>query len=124
MVGDVFEEAPFRLHLDDNSGDVGPEMSGVGGSFLSAGDTEGLAGVSSSDTIHFATPRSAVEGSKIRPNRRRVHESFFHFRSQDFAAVSFPLDHTDDASIWDRQTEAEVESADSGTQGNDSEVGT
>jgi hypothetical protein len=59
---DVLEEAERRRDLLDDSSDVGPEVAGIVSTSASARKAEGLAGVTSSDEIHSAAPRSAVEG--------------------------------------------------------------
>jgi len=76
----------------------------------------GLTGEAPNDRIHDATPRAAVEGSKIRPKRRLVQPPLFHAASQDFGRKRFPLDQADDASAWARHSESEVESADAGAE--------
>ena len=45
-------------------------MSRVGGSEALAGDAEGLAGITANDSLHAASPRAAVEGVQISPDRR------------------------------------------------------
>lgn len=62
VAGDVLEEAPARGDLCDDSLDVRPEVSGVVGALARSRKAEGLAGVTSRDEIHSATPRAAIEG--------------------------------------------------------------
>lgn len=62
VASDVFEEAPFRLDLEDEISDPGPEVAGVVFSEALPGLTERLAGVAAHDAIHRATPLSATEG--------------------------------------------------------------
>jgi hypothetical protein len=84
------------------------------------GHAERLARVAASDDIHSATPRSAVEGSQVTPDRRRSHGFFFHASRQDRGGEGFPLDVTDDASrSAENKLNPEVESADAGTETED-----
>jgi hypothetical protein len=46
-----------------------------------------------------------------------IQAAVFHPLSQDFAAVGFPLNEADCSSSRDRQLEAELESPDSGAEG-------
>jgi len=117
MPGDVLEEAPPGSDLAHDASDVGPQVPGVVGAEALAGERERLARVSASDEIHDSTPRLAVEGSQIRPNRARVQPPFFHARSQDRAGIGFDLDSTDRASSSERHSDAEVEPAGSGGEG-------
>lgn len=119
--GDVLQEDEARSHLANDASDVGPEPPLVGGAAALAGGGEWLAGEARSDAIHDAAPRAAVEGSEIRPNRRVIQGFVRHARSQDRAGIGFVLNEADDASSWDRQPEAEVESPDSGAETKHSE---
>jgi hypothetical protein len=69
MAGDVLDENKGRSAFANNAGDLGPEVAGVVFSTALAGDAEPLAGISRSDDIHRSTPRCAVEGSHIIPDR-------------------------------------------------------
>ena len=66
----VFEEAPSWLTLSDDSRDRGPEVPWVCGSEPLSGDAEGLTGITANDSLHAASPRAAVEGVQISPDRR------------------------------------------------------
>ena len=70
------------------------------------------------DDIHDSTPRAAVEGSEICPNRCIIHGFLRrHARSQDRTGIGFVLNAADDASISERQIDAEIESPASGADG-------
>lgn len=64
-------------------------MPGVVGAELLAGDAEGLAGVTANDSLHAATPRSAVEGVQIRPDRRVMKGTLRNTRDQELAGSDF-----------------------------------
>ena len=100
MVGDIFKEADWWFDFLDESFDVWPEMSWVVFSKFFSSNTKRLAGISASDAIHFSTPRFAIEGFKIRPNRRCIQSFFFHAASQDLARKGFDLDITDCSRSW------------------------
>jgi hypothetical protein len=76
--------------LSDRS-PTNPETSLVviSGSFAS--EAIGLAGQSGRDDIHLATPREAIEGCKIVPNRRWLQGRFFHPRHQYGLRVGVPF---------------------------------
>ncbi len=63
-------------------------------------------------------PRSAVEGSQIRPDRRCSQDARFHSFNQSCDGIAFPLDQNDWASTWNCQLDGEIEapaaSADAG----------
>jgi hypothetical protein len=114
VVGDVLDEDEGRLALTDDASDVRPEMARVVCPSHLAGDAEGLARVARREEIHDSTPRAAVEGSQIRPDRRLIQVSRRHARTQDFAGIGFDLHSADEASAWNRQSDSEVESGSSG----------
>lgn len=120
---DVLEEDRDRLDFGDDSSDVGPQMPLVLLASTSACQREGLAGVASSDEIHSAAPRAAVEGREIVPDRCRIQGRFFHPRHEDGRRVGFPLDvaHSS-ASPSQGESDAKVEAADAGAEGEDAEV--
>jgi hypothetical protein len=116
MVGDIFEEAFSWQYVPDDLGDCGPEVTRIIGSTPESGDTEWLTRVAASDAIHDSTPRLAIEGFKIRPDRRFSHGLAFHARRQLLTAVCFDLNDADRASISNCQIESEFESVDSGAE--------
>jgi hypothetical protein len=67
---DVLTEDPLRADFSDDPGDIRPKMARVCCAELFACRAERLARVARSEDIHAATPRSAVEGSQVRPERR------------------------------------------------------
>lgn len=81
-------------------------MSRIVLALLEARNGERLTRVAADDEIHAATPRSRVEGSDVRPDRRRRKGSVRHARRQDASDRCFDLNMTDRASA---STECEVE---------------
>ena len=72
MMGDVFEEDERRFDLSDDAGNMGPEMSWILSAETLACQRERLARISRREDVHCAAPRAAVEGGKVRPDRRRM----------------------------------------------------
>lgn len=97
MMGDVFEEDERRPALTDDARNVGPEMPRIGRPLPPARDGEGLARIARKDDVHCATPRAAVEGCDVVPDRRRIQGRVFHPRHEDGCSIGFPLDVTHSA---------------------------
>ena len=69
---DVLAEDTTRPHLFDDSQHMVEQPPVIGATSALPRDTVGLARVARSDAIHNSTPRSAVEGGKVTPDRRRM----------------------------------------------------
>ena len=110
---DIFQEDVSRSYHAKDAGDDRPEPSLVRDALPFAGDADGGTGKPRSEAIHRATPRAAVEGSKISPDRRIIQLARMHARDQNRAGIRFVLHVTDDASSWHRQSDANVKSPDS-----------
>lgn len=80
--GNVFEEDNSGLDVCNDSPDVGPEPSFVMFASSLAGDADGLARETCRNEIHDSTPRAAIEGRKIVPNRSRIQGRVFHPRHE------------------------------------------
>lgn len=89
--GDVLEEYKFGFHFSDNPGNVRPHVTLVVRPFAAPGEAEGLAGVPRNDKIHDSTPRAAVEGRQIVPQRRAIQGLVFHTRDENGRRVAFPF---------------------------------
>lgn len=121
MTGDVLEEAQGGLGISDPASDSWPEVAWVGFPETPAGCGKRLAWVAANDAIHDSTPRASIEGSQVTPDRRRSQSALFHLRRQSGDGERFPLHHADRASASEADTlssevEAEVKSANPGTQ--------
>jgi hypothetical protein len=80
--------------------------------------TERLAWIAASDEIHDATPRSAVEGSQVGPDRSRSHDFFRHASRQYRGSERFALNVADRASRSAcSKVNSEVEAAVPGAEG-------
>ncbi len=114
--GDIFQSHNCWPDFADDPSCGGPERSRVFACFALPCNAVGLAGDTGSDERNSPTPRFAVEGEQIRPNRTRVQPPILHARCQDRGGKAFPLDHTDCPRAWKRQSDSEVESSHSGTE--------
>jgi hypothetical protein len=81
------------------------------------------AGKTPRDEIHSATPRAALEGRNVRPDRRRIQPPFFHASRQYRGGISLPLDETDRAmSAADSSKSSGDAEFESGAAGEESEA--
>ena len=113
MGADVLEEAPLGLDFFDDAADVGPHPAGIGGAQALAGAAFALARVAARDDIHKATPRAAVEGGNIVPDRCLIQGRVFHPGHESGRSVGFPFDVTNSSisGLGDVQSEFETTSA-------------
>lgn len=111
----VLEEAPSRGNISNELCNARPEMSRVVTAEPLAGDAERLAGITANDSLHAATPRSAVECVKISPDRRVIHGTVRNTRSQDFAGRDFVFHVADRSSAWESDSNGSAELASAAT---------
>jgi hypothetical protein len=89
-----------------------------------AGDGEVLAGTAESDAIHDATPRAAVEGDNVVPDRSRCQGRLFHPGHEAGRREGFPLDvHHSPSSAPGCKVDSEVEPASTGEEAGNTEDG-
>jgi hypothetical protein len=115
MSGDVLTEDQSRPCFGDDPANMGPQVSRIIFASSAAGAGERLARVARSDEIHDSAPRAAVEGSQIRPDRRRSQGLVFHARCQYRDCICLPLDMTDCAVSRNNELDAELETSNPGT---------
>ena len=75
---DVLAEDAERPALIDNTDDLIDEESIIEDPEPLSCNAVALAGISGSDAMNASTPRSSVEGGKVRPDRRRSQVVRFH----------------------------------------------
>lgn len=92
MVGDILEEAPSRLALSNDAGEVRPEMPVVFLSTPSSGNREWLAWIAAHDSVNDSMQRRCVKGVHAIPDRRSMYLRVFHPRHEVGRCVHFPLD--------------------------------
>jgi hypothetical protein len=114
---DVLQDDELGLDRSQSLGNERPEPSVVVDAEALPGARDGLTGEARHDAIHRATPRSAVEGGEVSPDRRRSQGAVRHARRQDAGREGFPLHVTDGAGGGQGESDAEVEAADAGTEG-------
>jgi len=116
MMGDILEEDEGRLDLTDDAGDMGPEVARILAAEPSARHAEWLARIASSDDIHRAAPRAAVEGSNVVPDWCIVDAAVEHSGDKDGCCERIPFDKANGSAGWQGNLEAEVEPARAATQ--------
>lgn len=118
MAFDVFKEAPFWADIGNDGLDIRPEVSWVFVAFADACEAERLAGIAASDEMNAATPRAAIEGFNIIPDRRVIQGRVFHPCHESGCCRGFPLDETHSAISRFCNVQAELKPAKSGAEGN------
>ena len=116
MMGDILEENEGRFDLDDDAGDMGPEVAWILGTEPSACDGERLARIARSDDVHRAAPRAAVEGSNIVPDNSLIQGRVFHPRHESGCGEGFPFDMAHSTISGDGDAKPEVEAASAGAE--------
>jgi hypothetical protein len=120
---DVLEETASGLYFVDDSPDGRPEVPRVVFSASFACQREGLARVARSEAIHEATPRAAVEGSYVRPDRSRMKGFVFHAADKDRGRIGFPLHITNASGRGFGEADSEFKPGDAGAEGENSHPG-
>ncbi len=118
MALDVLEEAPFGVEFSDDAADVRPEVAGIVFAAPAPSEAEGLAWISASEDMNLSTPRAAVEGGNVIPDRRLIQGLVFHPCHEGGRREGFPLDVTNRAVSGFCDMQAELQSADAGAKGN------
>jgi hypothetical protein len=114
---DVLDEDKSGRNLVDDASEVTPEPAALPvndpGPLACVADV--LAREAASDEIHDSTPRLAVEGRHVRPDRRVIQGTVLRTRSQDRAGISFVF-HAADRASDSGALESQVEPASTGEQ--------
>lgn len=110
MSEDVLGDEHRGGRLPEDAGDFGPEVPGVFGATAQSGCAEWLARVTGSEDIHLATPRSAVEGAQVRPDRRVIQRRVLHPGHESGRSVCVALDPANSAVSGQQQMQSEFES--------------
>ncbi len=93
VAGDVLEEDPFGAALEDDAGDIGPEVPGIIGAAALSGCAEGLAGISGEDGVKHPAEWPGVEAAQVGPDRGRGEVSRALGRDEDGARPVLPFDN-------------------------------
>jgi hypothetical protein len=113
----VLAEEQSRTKRRDDSPNVGPQVTLITGAEALPGRAVRRARPARNDRVHDATPRRAVEGFDISPDRRVIQETVLHRLDQMAGSEGFPLHVTDRASICDRESESNIEAAPARAEG-------
>ncbi len=100
-----------------------PEPAIVVESVFLSSCTPRLTRETSSEEIHSAAPRSAVERSNVAPNRSAIQGRVFHTGDESGRCVGIPLNVSHGSGGDSGELEAEAESSVSGECIEDSELG-
>ena len=92
MTGNVFEEHPFRTALDDDAGDLWPQVPRVVGATAFASGAERLAGISREDDVEGTAEDPGIEAAQIVPDGRRGEIPCALGGDEDGARPVLPLD--------------------------------
>ena len=111
MPCDVFEKDPLWATLDDDAGDVGPEVTGVVSATTFASRAEGLAGVSSKDDVEGTAEGSGIETTQIVPDRGWSEVPRALGGDEDGAGPVFPLDKGAGVIAGLRKHEAQIKAS-------------
>jgi hypothetical protein len=117
MVGDILEKSDPWPEIGHDVTDVWPQVTGILFGLFPSGNAEWLARISRSDDIHAATPRFAVKGSNVRPDRRGIQCFVFHARRKDAGRIGFPLNKTNGSAARDCEVKSKLKPASSRAKG-------
>lgn len=112
----ILQEHEARDHLTDDSVDVRPEPTVIFQSSSKTGITERLAWKAGSDDIHLSTPRTAVEGFEVRPDRSLIQGLVFHPRHEYGRCVGFPLNVSHGSALHSGELESKLEASIAGAE--------
>jgi hypothetical protein len=88
---DVLQDDESRSHLTNDPGDLRPEPTVIDNTTFRTCRRERLTGETGSNDIHTATPRAAIKGGHIIPDRSVIQLRAFHPRHKNCRCVGVPL---------------------------------
>jgi len=115
-VGDVLQHDELRSYVSDDPPGHRPEMPFVVKSTTSTGNGERLARETGSDEIHSSTPRCAVEGCEIVPDRSEIQPLLCHPRHDSGRRVGVPLNVSHGDGVDSGVAESEFEPSVTGAE--------
>jgi len=119
--GNVLQEDETGSYVPNPAPDVGPYPPLVCLPLALAGHAERLARYAAHDDIHRSSPTSTVEAGNVGPNRSGVKRPVVHASRQCLGCRNIPLAVTDDPQSWKNESHPELESGDTGTDGQSSD---
>ena len=117
VTGDVFEEDPFRSAFGDDTGDLGPEVSGIRRAAALSGGAEGLAGISGQHRVEGAAEGAGVETAQIIPDRGRGEVACALGSDEDSSGPILPFDESPGVIAGFGEHEAQIQASAACTEG-------
>jgi hypothetical protein len=111
VTGDVFKEDPLGAALDDDAGDLGPEVAGVVGTGTLACGAEGLAGISGEDDVESPAEGPGIEAAQIVPDRRGGEIACALGGDENGAGIALPFDESPGVKPRFGQHEAQIQAS-------------
>ena len=116
MMGDIFEEDEGRFDFADDAGDMRPEVARVCRPLALACDAKWLARIPRCNDVHRATPRAAIEGSNVVPDRRVIQGRVFHPRHESGCGEGLPFDMAHSSISGQGDGEPEIDAPGAGAE--------
>src|SRR3990167_4915320 len=113
----IFQKDNCRFGLSDDPSNVGPEVTGVGGSESLASDGKSLAGEASVDKIDAASPRASVEGAEVGPDRGTIQPSVLSTPNEHVLAERVRFAVGEGVIVGDDALESTFDASNSAAQG-------
>ena len=114
--GDVLQEHVARSHVSNDPGNVWPDPSLIIDTSLLPGGGEWLAREAGSDEIHASTPRCAIEGCEVVPNRRLIQGRLAHPGHECGRCVAVPLNVSHSSGGDSGESRDELKQSDAGAE--------
>ena len=116
MARDVFKERPRRADFTNDACNIGPQMARVVLALAVARQGKGLAGITGSDDMNAAAPRSAVKGSQIVPDNSRSQGRVCHPGHEDGRGETVSLDVANSVISGFSDAQTDIQSSDTGAK--------
>lgn len=111
VTGHVFKEDPFGRAFPDDTGDVGPEVTGIIRSTALSGGTEGLAGISGEDDVEGSPEGAGIETAQIIPDWRRGEVACALCGDENGSGPILPFDKCAGVEAWFGEHDAQIQAS-------------
>ena len=105
----VLEENNSGATSSDSFDDSRPQMTWVFNSQSRTGLRKRLTGEPSAEDVHQSSKLLEREGVQIRPDRSRIHDTFFHLGDQVRDGEGFDLHMSDRSASWQNSSQSKVD---------------
>lgn len=119
---DVFGKDGAGPDFPDDPLNLWPQVPGVVLTGALPCQAEWLAGITGREDMNAVTPRPAVEGSDIAPDRRMIQRLVFHPCHERCRSMGFPLDVTNSSIGWLGNGQSKVEASVACAEGNSAQA--